>query len=212
MLTGDSGGPSGIVYGYILVWAGMLSTFTTLGELCSMAPTSGGQYHHVAMLSPPWAQKLLSYLTGWLMMTGWQALTASGGLLTGSMIQSIVLLTHPEYSEKMQSWHTTLMLWAGVALSYGINTSFNKLFARFEGFSFIIHILGFFGVILPLVLRSEHASTEQVFNTFSNLGGWPTQGLSFCIGIMGTVFSFLGGDGAIHVSARTHGHLPRRLF
>jgi hypothetical protein len=31
------------------------------------------------------------------------------------------------------------------------------------------------------------------------MGGWDSQGLSFCIGIMGTVFSFVGGDGPIHV-------------
>nr|QZS37072.1 C070A protein [Hypoxylon sp. CO27-5] len=211
----QNGGPSGIIYGYILVWAGMLSTFTTLGELCSMAPTSGGQYHYVAMLSPSRAQKLLSYLTGWLTLTGWIALTASGGLLTGSMIQSIALLTHPEYRKNMRDWQATLLLWAGVALSYGINTSFNKLLVKFEGFAFIIHILGFFGVILPLVLLSDHVSTQEVFGTFSNLGGWPTQGLSFCIGIMGTVFSFLGGDGAIHLAEEIENAalvLPRSLI
>lgn len=142
------------------------------------------------------------------MLTGWQALTASGGLLTGSMIQSLVLLTHPDYRETMQNWHATLLLWAGIILSYAINTAFNKLFARFEGFSFILHILGFFGVVLPLALLGEHASTTEVFSTFSNQGGWPTQGLSFCIGIMGTVFSFLGGDGAVHVSTHLFLHLP----
>ncbi|KAI0118585.1 amino acid transporter-like protein [Hypoxylon sp. NC0597] len=211
----NSGGPSGIIYGYLLVWAGMLSTFTTLGELCSMAPTSGGQYHYVAMLSPPRAQKLLSYLTGWLTLTGWQALIASSELLAVSMIQSIALLTHPEYRENMRDWQATLMLWAAVALSYGINTSFNKLFIRFEGVAFIIHILGFFGVVIPLVLLSDHVSTEQVFGTFSNLGGWPTQGLSFCIGIMGTVLSFLGGDGAIHLAEEIENAavvLPRSLI
>ena len=31
-----SGGPAGIIYGYILVWIGTLSTFATLSELTSM--------------------------------------------------------------------------------------------------------------------------------------------------------------------------------
>lgn len=31
-----SGGPAGLVYGYILVWIGTASIFATLGELASM--------------------------------------------------------------------------------------------------------------------------------------------------------------------------------
>ncbi|KAI0023721.1 amino acid transporter-like protein [Xylariomycetidae sp. FL0641] len=211
----QNGGPSGIVYGYILVWAGMLATFTTLGEMCSMAPTSGGQYHFVAILAPPALQRPLSYVTGWLTLTGWQALLASGMFLTGNLLQSIIILTHPEYAETRQTWHAILMAYAILILIYGINTSFNSLFAKFEGFAFIIHILGFFGIMLPLVFLSEKATNEQVFETFTNMGGWPSQGLAFCIGVMGTVFSFLGGDGAIHMAEETRNvslTLPRSLL
>ena len=42
-----NGGPSGVVYGFILVWLGSLATFASLTELASMAPVSGGQYHWV---------------------------------------------------------------------------------------------------------------------------------------------------------------------
>ncbi|KAJ8122364.1 hypothetical protein ONZ43_g1422 [Nemania bipapillata] len=39
-----NGGPAGVIWGYIIVWVGTLSTFVVLSELASMAPTSGGQY------------------------------------------------------------------------------------------------------------------------------------------------------------------------
>lgn len=71
----------------------------------------------------------------------------------------------------MKSWHGTLMLWGVLLLNYGINTAFTTSFARFEGLAFIIHILGFFAVIFPLVFISQHASAEEVFNTFMNAGG-----------------------------------------
>lgn len=152
------------------------------------------------MLAPPAYRKFLSYLTGWLTLTGWQASVASGAYLTGTAIQGLILLTHPSYLETMQNWHGTLLFWAIVLLSYGVNTAFSSSLSRFEGLVLIFHILGFFAVIFPLVFLSEHATASAVFNTFLNLGEWQTQGLSFSIGILGNVFAFVGGDGAIHVS------------
>lgn len=34
--TGFSGGPAGLVYGFLFVWAGTLATFISLAELASM--------------------------------------------------------------------------------------------------------------------------------------------------------------------------------
>ncbi|KAJ2991258.1 hypothetical protein NUW58_g2579 [Xylaria curta] len=211
----QNGGPSGIIYSFIVVWVGTLSTFITLGEMVSMAPTSGGQYHWVSMLAPPSSRKFLGYLTGWLTLTGWQSLVASGGFVTGTMIQGLILLTHPEYAEIMQNWHGTLLFWGVVLFGYTINAAIGVLLARFEGCVLILHILGFFAVIFPLALLSQHNTPADVFNTFLNLGGWQTQGLSFSIGIMGNVFAFLGGDGAIHMSEEIRNAavvIPRSLL
>lgn len=199
-LTNTSGGPSGIVYGFIVVWAGTLSVFATISELVSMAPTSGGQYHWVSMLAPPSSRKFLGYLTAWLALTGWQALVASGGFVTGTMIQGLILLTHPDYANVMQNWHGTLLFWGVVLLSFSINSAIGSLLAKFEGLVLVVHIFGFFAILLPLALLSEHGDSATVFNNFYNLGDWQTQGLSFCIGLLGNVFAFLGADGAIHVS------------
>ncbi|KAI1409821.1 amino acid transporter [Hypoxylon sp. FL1857] len=196
----QNGGPSGIIYGYLVVWVGTLSVFATLSELVSMAPTSGGQYHWVSMLAPPSSRKFFGYITGWLEITGWQSLVASGGYVTGTMIQGIILLTHPDYGNNMQNWHGTLLFWGVVLLSYGINTAVGSLLAKFEGLFLVIHLLGFFATIFPLALLSEHSDSQAVFNSFLNLGGWQTQGLAFCIGVLGNVFAFLGGDAAIHMS------------
>lgn len=200
----QNGGPSGIVYGYLVVWAGMLSLMTTLSEMVSMAPTSGGQYHWVCMLAPPRYQKFLGYITGWLTLTGWQATLAAGGLVTGTMIQSVVTLTHPEYANIMQSWHSTLILWGVLVLVFTLNTAFTSLFAKFEGYAFILHVLGFFAILFPLVFLGKHATAEEVFNTFQNASDWQTQGLSFCVGIIGTTFAFIGGDAAVHLSEEIH--------
>ncbi|KAJ0122158.1 hypothetical protein J7T55_002670 [Diaporthe amygdali] len=197
----QNGGPAGLIYGYIVVWAGTLSVFSTMSELSSMAPTSGGQYFWVSILAPKSCRKFLGYLIGWLTIIGWQSLVASGGFVTGTMIQGLILLNHPSYLSNMENWHGTLLFWAVVLTAFSINTVFGKLLSKFEGFILVLHILGFFAVLLPMVwLSTEKSDTQAVFATWYNLGGWQTQGLSFCVGILGNVFAFLGADGAIHMA------------
>ncbi|KAJ4354615.1 uncharacterized protein N0V89_006352 [Didymosphaeria variabile] len=65
-----NGGFAGSVYEYIMVWLGTMATFATMGELASMAPTAGGQYHWTSMLAPKFCRKFLSYFIGWLTMIG----------------------------------------------------------------------------------------------------------------------------------------------
>ncbi|ROV97877.1 hypothetical protein VSDG_04886 [Cytospora chrysosperma] len=200
-ITGlTNGGPAGALYEYLVAWVGFISVNAVLGELASMAPTSGAQYHWVSILAPRSSRKFLGYITGWLMLAGWQAMTASAAYLCGTMIQGALVLTHPDYLNHWQNWHGTLLLWAVILLSVTVNTVWGPLLARFEGAVLVLHVLGFFAILLPLVLLSDHSNPGAVWTTFLNQGGWPTQGLSFCIGIQGSVFAFLGGDGAIHMS------------
>ena len=41
-----------------------MSLFTAIGELSSMIPTAGGQYHWVNLLAPPSSKRFFSYITG----------------------------------------------------------------------------------------------------------------------------------------------------
>ncbi|KAF2869233.1 amino acid/polyamine transporter I [Massariosphaeria phaeospora] len=193
----QNGGPAGVVYGYLVVWAGTISTFMVLCELVSMAPTSGGQYHWVAMLAPRSQRKVLSYVSGWLTVCGWQASVGSGAYLTGTMVQGLIILTRPDYIP--ENWHGTLLYWAVMLFCVIINVAAGWLLPKYEGAMIVLHILGFFGIMIPLLTLGPKGSPGDVFTTFMNLGEWKSQGLSFCIGIMGTVFAFVGGDGPIHM-------------
>ena len=162
------------------------------------APTAGGQYHWVAMLAPKSSQKILSYITGWLTVLGWHTSIAAGSYLTGISIQGVFVLTSPTYNPK--SWHGTLLTWAVVIAGLGINTLVSRVLAKIETLILILHIVGFIAIVMPLVYLAPHSSPQLVFTEFVNAGGWPTQGLSFFVGIVGSVFAFIGTDGAIHIS------------
>ena len=73
-----------------------------------------------------------------------------------------------------------------------LNTFVGKFLPKFEGFILIIHILGFFAVLIPLAVLGSHQNASEVFKTFLNTSAWPTQGLSFLIGLIGSVYTFTG--------------------
>ncbi|KAL8716326.1 MAG: hypothetical protein Q9220_000231 [cf. Caloplaca sp. 1 TL-2023] len=199
----SNGGPAGLVYGFIGVSVGTVCLFTSLGELASMAPTAGGQYYWVALLAPKSSRRFLSYVTGWLTVLGWQAVTAAGSYLCGTQIQGVVILNYPDYIAK--GWHGTLLFWACIATGVVCNTLFSSALPKMESMVLVLYILGFFAIIIPLVSTGgPKSSAKEVFTTFVNGGQWPTDGLSFFVGIIGAVFAFLGTDAAIHMSEEIH--------
>ncbi|KAJ5158885.1 uncharacterized protein N7500_008536 [Penicillium coprophilum] len=193
----NNGGSAGAVYAYIFAWTGTACCFVALSELASMAPTSGGQYHWCAMLAPIRCMKFLSYITGWVAVVGWQAAFASAAYLSGTMIQGVAVLAHKHYNAA--AWQGTLIMWACLLVALAVNLSGGKIFPRLEKGILVLHVLGCVSIILPLVCLADHKTNQQVFTEFLNGGEFPTQGLSWFVGISGCVFSFAGGDAVVHV-------------
>ena len=123
-------------------------------------------------------------------MIGWQALLASGAYLCANIIQGLVILNYPDYPA--ERWHGTFILWAVIVVAVIVNTVIVSLLPKLECVILIIHVLGFFAVMIPLVYMAPHGSAKDVFTLFVNAGGWQTTGLSFFVGIYGNVFAFLG--------------------
>lgn len=136
---------------------------------------------------------------GWLTVIGWQATYATSCYLCGSLIQGLIILTHSDYQP--HNWHGTLLFWAVAVFSITINAVGGKLLPRFEGFILILHVLGFFAILIPLTYMADHGSAKEVFTHFLNQGMFPSGGLSFFVGMVGCIFAFAGGDAAVHVSA-----------
>ena len=127
---------------------------------------------------------------GWLTFWGWQTAIASSAFLSGTLVQGIIKLTTPAY--ELKSWHSVLLLWAAISFAILVNVVIGGLLPKFEGFVLILHILGFFAILLPLIVYGPHQPASEVFGNFMNTGNWPTQGLSCMIGLVGNVFAFGG--------------------
>lgn len=127
---------------------------------------------------------------GWLTVLAWQSLVASGGYLTGTMIQGLLVLNYPNYVP--QQWHGTLLYGATILVSVFVNTVVSNLLPQIEGLIFGLHILGFLAILIVLTYMAPHGPASEVFTLFLNQGDWDTQGLSFLIGLIGISFSFVG--------------------
>ncbi|KAJ5553126.1 hypothetical protein N7494_002504 [Penicillium frequentans] len=194
----DNGGSAGAFYGYIIACLSTLSTYTVIAELASMAPIAGGQYYWVYMLAPMRWKKICSYLIGWLTSLAWIATVATETIFLGTMIEGLVTLNNPEFAQ--QRWQNTLLAWASVAATFFINVVIPNVLPRFEIVILILHLAGFIGITATLLAMSPKKSAHFVFHTTLNEGGWPTQGLSYCVGFIGNVATFVGADASVHMA------------
>ncbi|KAJ9414763.1 hypothetical protein QL093DRAFT_2569507 [Fusarium oxysporum] len=109
--------------------------------------------------------EFLSYLIGILTVSGWQGFIASSALLTGNIILGQTSLK--DYSFEPNHYFCFFM-----------NTLVSSALPKFEGLILVLHVLGFFAILIPL-------------------------GFSFMVGIMDNIFAFICTDAAFYISKET---------
>lgn len=138
------------------------------------------------MLAPPRWKTVSSYITGWLTSLAWVATVATESLFAGLMLQGVAVLGNPDYDPK--PYQGTLLTWAVIAICIFINVVIPSWLPRLEVFTMVFHIAGFIAILTTLlVMTNPKASNADVWLQTNNGGGWPTQGLSYCVGFLGNV-------------------------
>jgi choline transport protein len=127
--------------------------------------------------------------SGWQVVCAWQADLAAIFYLGGTIIQGMIVMNYPSYNFKR--WHGTLLLYAVIVIGVAFNTVLARLLPWVEGTILITHCIGFIVVLVPLVYLGPHASASDVFAQYLTLGNY-SPGLSFFVGLITTVFGFLG--------------------
>lgn len=64
------GGPSAIIWGWVLVCCIMICVAISLGEITSVYPTAGGVYYQTYMLSPARFRNITAWICGWAYVLG----------------------------------------------------------------------------------------------------------------------------------------------
>ena len=118
-------------------------------------------------------------------------------------IQGLITLNNSSYVP--QQWHGTLLVIAVVLFAIVFNTSMAKQLPIVEIVILVIHIVGLFAIIIPLlVMAPEKNSGKVALLDFYNGGNWPTVGLATMIGLLTPLGSMLGFDCAVHMGRYLH--------
>ncbi|GAB7331951.1 hypothetical protein MBLNU13_g03867t1 [Cladosporium sp. NU13] len=193
-----NGGLPAMIWMYVVSLFGMGAAVVSMAEMASMAPTSGGQYHWVSEFAPKNLQKALSYIIGWLCVLGWQAGVAGQSFTVASQVQGLIVLNKSDYVP--EAWHAVLLTFATVSVAVIFNTLLAKKLPLVEGLVLILHVGGFFAILIPLWVFAPRTPSADVWVNFSVASGWPSVGLSCLVGLTGPVYALIGSDSAVHMS------------
>lgn len=193
-----NGGTAGLIYMYIIVVFFFSLVNISMAEMASMAPTAGGQYHWISEFAPPSAQKILSYLMGWLCVLGWQSGVAIGSFLAATEIQGLIVLNNENYI--YERWHGTLLTIAVVAFVALFNTFLAKYLPLVEGMVLGLHIGGFIAILVPLWALGPRGDSRQIWTQFEDGGDWGSLGLATLVGLITPTTAILGADAAVHMA------------
>jgi choline transport protein len=132
---------------------------------------------------------------------GWQTGCCFAGYAAGTQIQALVILNYTD-SYVPKPWHGTLLAIAVLAFAAVFNTFLAQRLHVVEGVVLVLHICGFFGIMIPLWVMSPLAPSTEVWTTFYD-PGWGNQGLSSLVGIVASVAPLLGADAVSRIYCST---------
>ena len=116
--------------------------------------------------------------------------TTAIAFFVSTLIQALIIVNNTSYIPT--AWQGTLLFWAVLLVCVAMNTVLSSALPTIETVVLILHILGFFAIMIPLLYLAPKNNAHDVFTTFYNKGGWNTQALSFFVGLNGNVIAFVG--------------------
>lgn len=122
-------------------------------------------------------------------MLAWQAGSASGSFLTGTIIQGLISIQNPNYTA--ENWQGTLFVFAMILIIYIFNVYASNLMPILNNLLMILHILSWAAIVIVLWTMAPHQSAKTVFMQWENLGGWSSMGLSVMIGQISAIYASL---------------------
>jgi amino acid transporter len=125
-------------------------------------------------------------------------LTASAAFAAGLQAQSLIILNDNSYVP--QRYQRMLFYWAILLYSAAINIWGSKALPGTNFWAGVLHISGFVAIMAVLGALSPKSTAQFVFTEFTNSSGWKSDGVSWLVGLLSTVYPMLGYDAAAHVS------------
>lgn len=185
-----NGGAPVAMWDWIVMSCIYVCVATSLGEIASKYPVSGGVYYWSFMLSPPKYAPLVSWIVGWLSVIGNVVVTLSVNFATTQLILSSVNLYYPDYIA--EAWHTVLCSWALILLLGSIAILGQHYLTWVDMFTLVCIISAVIATVitLPVYAASGIRSAREVWIDYVDMGvGFP-QGWTWVLGLIQGAYCF----------------------
>ncbi|PWN39307.1 amino acid transporter [Ceraceosorus guamensis] len=189
-----NGGAASYVWGWIFLSIVSLAIAASLGEICSLYPTSGGVYVWTAHLAPSKQSAIIaSYIVGWLSCIANILLCLSIAFGEAQLIMAAISLFRDQ-NWTPEAWQTILCFWAVLLVAAAVN-AFGVKSKSLEpinvasiwwtaGASLII-------LVTTLAMSDVKRSASDVFVQWNNTSGWP-DGWSWFVGLLTPAYVLTG--------------------
>ncbi|KHN94010.1 Amino acid/polyamine transporter I [Metarhizium album ARSEF 1941] len=183
----------------------ILNTWTALAASITLALPSGGSSSVIWGLVVAGLARRVPlrvshgrYVTGWINVCGWVALSATGPLLGSTFLVNTIALFNPSYDAK--PWHQFLIYVGFALVALVINALLTRLLPYFTRAAFFWSMTGFVVVVITVLsCASPHFQPgDVVYGQFINNVGWP-DGLAWLLGLLQGAFALTGFDATAHM-------------
>ncbi|CAO1638316.1 unnamed protein product [Sympodiomycopsis kandeliae] len=191
-----NGGAPTFFFGWVLLSVITLAMAASLGELCSVWPTSGGVYVWSANLSSAKYRRVVGFCTGWVNFVANITLSLSIAFgWTQLILGAAGLWKSDDWTPT--PWQTVLTFWAVMLVCTIINLfgvkgryldALNTASMYWTGAVVIIILIA---VLAKSASTVPRRSAHDAFVLFQNSSGWP-DGWSFFVGCLNAAYTLTG--------------------
>ncbi|OCF62237.1 hypothetical protein L486_01905 [Kwoniella mangroviensis CBS 10435] len=183
------GGPATMIWGSVLACFFYWMQVYSLGELAARFPTAAGPYYWTYQTASPRMRVFLSYLTGWIILTGVIIVSLSVAFGLAQHLVATVNITHPDYVAPQ--WVYILICYALLLVASSPVILKPDLLPVLDKINFVwtwTYQLVYIIVLLTTAKQSRRSAKFAFTHYEPTYSGWG-QGFTFFIGLLPSAFA-----------------------
>ena len=197
----EAGGPSVLLWGFIVSYAMFTVTVYCMAEICSAYPCAGSVYHWSSLVTPERYAPLASYICGWSNFIGNAAGDASFAYGFASLLNAAI---EASGGQEYDSYGVVAVSIAVIFLwSFLCYFEIEKLGAVVNGAS-LIQMSSILIIIISLFASASSLNSSSfVFTEFNNDTGFTDKSYVVVVGLVVSLYAFSGFECSAHMAEET---------
>lgn len=185
-----NGGPRTLFFGMIIAVVGALAQAACLGEMASMIPVAGAQYHWTFHMAPKRIKIFATWIQGWTTWFGYVALQAALANILVVQLESLISLNSTTYIAG--GWKTSVLVIACAVVQGLVNVYAFRVVPWLEMISSILHVALFILVLVVFVVMAPKHNASFLLGSMIESGWDHNPYVSWHLGMLTCIFSITG--------------------